>query len=338
MDPKSISKATNNLYIPVREAGNGVCGDIIFCVRTRSAARSPMSDPEAQSPGVVAVKLPRREMSRELIANEINALRRIQSCLGTSSTTTISKHFPALMDCDPIKDGESGWLAVSAVHGFDLERLRVVATEIVQPLSGTHFPRRLTLPAIPEALMLSITKQLTEAMGWLHDVANMSHNDIFGGNVMLDVSATSNKGSSFTMPNVVLIDFDHAYLRGGDFTNGADRSHVYELIYTLDSAGRASSQKTDTLEDVIVPAHLMTWWGSFRNFLVINKDRYLEDKTASFAKFWERFGIEIDHRLENVSDEEQKLVLELIDRVVMKEDRFPSEERIREVLACLEDT
>ena len=285
----------------------------------------------AQGAALVAVKMISREMCRDRIADEIVALDRIRNVLTAAKNETMVKHLPTLIDFDPIKNGGSGWLAVSPVCGFDLERLRVAVTAIIQPSSENDAPRRCPLPAIPEVLILQVAKQLTEAVGWLHDVANISHNDVFGGNVMLDVSA-SNKEANFTLPTVVVIDFDRATLDPDNMAKGADRSYTYELIYMLDNAGRASSQETHVLEDVIVPRESMTWWDAFRNFLVINKGQYLQDESASFAKFWERFGADIDRRLEGITDEERRWVKELIDMVAKNEVRFPSEEKVREVL------
>ncbi|KAI4714285.1 hypothetical protein J4E89_001735 [Alternaria sp. Ai002NY15] len=267
-----------------------------------------------------------------MITDEIVALEGVRSSLATDKNNSVAKHFSTLIDYDPIEESGSGWLAVSPVCGFDLERLRVVVTAIIQPSLGTDLPRRFPFPVVPEVLVLHVAKQLTQAIGWLHDVANISHNDVFGGNVMLDVS-TSSKGPDFTFPTVVLIDFDRATLDPDNMAKGADRSYTYELIYMLDNAGRASSsQETNALEDVIVPKESMTWWDAFRNFLVINKGQYLQDESASFEKFWGRFGVDIDRRLERVTGEERGRVEELVDVVAEKEVRFPSEERIREVL------
>ncbi|KAI4682439.1 uncharacterized protein J4E88_005329 [Alternaria novae-zelandiae] len=331
MNPKSIYKETNELYTPIREAGKGTCGSITFCVCTSSAVTSSTTDSVAQSAALVAVKMISREMCRDRIADEIVALERVRSSLATDKNNSVAKHFSTLIDYDPIKNGGSGWLVVSPVCGFDLERLRVVVTAIVQPASETDLPRRFSFPAIPEVLILHVAKQLTEAVGWLHDVANISHNDVFGGNVMLDVSASS-RASHSTLPTIVLIDFDRATLDPDNMAKGADRSYTYELIYMLDNAGRASSQDTNVLEDVIVPRESVTCWDAFRNFLVINKGQYLQDESASFAKFWGRFGADIDRRVENISEEERRRVKELIDVVTGKEVRFPSEERVREVL------
>ncbi|KAI4621296.1 uncharacterized protein J4E87_006924 [Alternaria ethzedia] len=303
MNPKSIYKETNELYTPIREAGKAL----------------------------VAVKMISREMCRDRIADEIIALERIRNLFAADKNNTVVKHLPLLINNDAVKDGGSGWLAVSPVCGFDLERLRVVVTSAVQPSSEMDTTLRFPFPAIPEVLVLHVAKQLTEAVGWLHDVPNISHNDVFGGNVMLDVSA-SNKEANFTFPTIVLIDFDRATLDPDNMAKGADRSYTYELIYMLDNAGRASSQETNVLEDVIVAKESMTWWDAFRNFLVINKGQYLQDESASFAKFWGRFGADIDRRLENVTGEEWRRMKELIDMVAEKEVRFPSEERVREVL------
>ena len=330
MNPRSIFEETNELYTPIHEAGKGTCGSITFCVRTPSAASSSTTDSVAQSAALVAVKMISREMCRDRIADEIVALERVRSSLATDKNN-FAKHFSTLIDYDPIKDGGSGWLVVSPVCGFDLERLRVVVTAKIQPSPENDPPRRFPLPAIPEVLILHVAKQLTEAVGWLHDVVNISHNDVFGGNVMLDVSASS-KEANFTFPTIVLVDFDRATLDPDNMAKGADRSYTYELIYMLDNAGRASSQETNALEDVIMPKESMTWWAAFRNFLVINKGQYLQDESASFARFWERFGADIDRGLENITGEEQRRVQELIDMVAKKEVRFPSDERIREVL------
>ena len=331
MNPKSIYKETNGLFTPIREAGKGTCGSIAFCARTPSAASSSTTSSVAQGAALVAVKMISREMCRDRIADEIVALERVRSSLATDKNNSVAKHFSTLIDYDSIKNGVSGWLVVSAVCGFDLERLRVMVTAIIQPSSENDAPRRFPLPAIPEVLLLHVAKQLTEAVGWLHDVANISHNDVFGGNVMLDVSA-SKQGPDFTLPTVILIDFDRATLDPDNMTKGADRSYTYELIYMLDNAGRASSQEMNALEDVIVPKESITWWDAFRNFLVINKGQYLQDESAGFAKFWGRFGADIDRRLENITGEERGRMKELVDVVAEKEVRFPSEERIREVL------
>jgi len=331
MNPKSIYKETNELYTALREAGKGTCGSITFCVRTPSAASSSTTSSAPQCAALVAVKMISREMCRDRIADEIVALERVRSSLATDKNNNVAKHFSTLIDYDPIKNGGSGWLAISPVCGFDPERLRVMVTAIIQPSSENDPPHRFPLPAIPEVLILHVAKQLTQAIGWLHNVANISHNDVFGGNVMLDVSAW-NKSPDFTLPTVVLIDFDRATLDPDNMAKGADRSYTYELIYMLDNAGRASSQETNVLEDVLVPKESMTWWDAFRNFLVINKGQYLQDESASFAKFWRRFGVDIDRRLESITGEERGRVKELIDVVAKKEVRFPSEERIREVV------
>jgi hypothetical protein len=184
--------------------------------------------------------------------------------------------------------------------------------------------------------VLHIAKQLTEAVGWLHNVADISHNDVFGGNVMLDVSASNNR-SGFIMPNIFLIDFDRATLHPNDSEKGADRSFVYEFIHMLDSTGRASKGGMDALEKDTPSKDPKTWWDMFTSFLVINKGQYIHESSSSFARFSERFGAEIDRRLENMTKEEEQLVQGLLDMVIEREDRFPSEERIEEVLRQWEE-
>jgi serine/threonine protein kinase len=276
-------------------------------------------------------------MCRDRIAVEITALRRIHSTLVVSTNRNVARHLPTFIGADPIEDGGSRWLSVHPIPGFNLERLRVVVTHIVSSSSGASATRTLPFPAIPEVLLLHIAKQLTKAVEWLHNVANISHNDVFGGNVMLDMSA-SNKESGFIMPTVVLIDFDRATLHPNDREKGIDRSFVYELIHLLDGTGRASSRETDSLkEDTIVLEGLMTWWDVFTRFLAINKSQYLQEASSSSAQFRERFGVAIDRRLEDIADEEERQVQELLDMVVKKEVRFPSEERIRDALGQWED-
>ncbi|KAI4638685.1 hypothetical protein J4E93_009713 [Alternaria ventricosa] len=267
-------------------------------------------------------------------ADEITALERIRSLFSAEKNNTVAKHLPILINNDPVKDGGSGWLAVSPVCGFDLERLRVVVTSAVQPSSEKDTSRRFTFPAIPEVLILHIAKQLTQAIGWLHNVANISHNDVFGGNVMLDISASTQAPDfTFIFPTVVLIDFDRATLNPDNMAKGADRSYTYELVYMLDNAGRASLQETNTMEDAIITTkESMTWWDAFRNFLIVNKGQYLQDEAAGFAKFWGRFGEDVDWRLGNVTGEERRRVKELVEGVMAGEVRFPGDEEIREVL------
>ncbi len=332
MDPESAHEETKTLYIPLHEAGKGTCGNVTFCVRRRSTADSPKTNPIAPSPVLVAVKVPSREMCRDRIADEIIALQRIRSFFTADNNKIVSKHFPTLIDCDPIKDGGSRWLAVSPIRGFDLERLRIAVTEIVQSSSHTKILYDFPYPAIPEVLVLHITKQLTEAVGWLHEVANISHNDVFGGNVMLEVSVASSKRCSFTMPTVVLIDFDRASLEPNDVKRDADRSFVYELIYMLDSAGRAPSQEINPLMDAIAPKRMTTWWDVFRSFLVVNKSTCHQEESSTFAKFWKQLGADIDRRLEDMTDEEAQLVQKLLDMVLENKVRFPTEERIEKVL------
>jgi serine/threonine protein kinase len=173
---------------------------------------------------------------------------------------------PNLVDSDPIVDGGSRWLAVHPILGFDLERLRVVIAHIIQPSSPNSVTYSLSFPAIPEVLVLHIAKQLTGAVGWLHDIASITHNDVFGGNVMLDLSSWD-KGSDFTMPTIVLIDFNRARLNPNEQEKGADRSFVYELIHMLDRIGRASSQRPHELEDTSTPKRSPTWWDDFISFL-----------------------------------------------------------------------
>ncbi|CAN9345409.1 unnamed protein product [Alternaria alternata] len=217
-----------------------------------------MTNLTAQGPGLVAIKIASRELFRDRIAAEIVALRRIHSSFAAADDETIAKHLPDLVDFDPIVDGGSRWLAVHPIRGFDLERLRIVITHTIQPSSANSVTYSLSFPAIPEVLVLHIAKQLTEAVGWLHDIASITHNDVFGGNVMLDLSSWD-KGPDFTMPTVVLIDFNRASLNPNEKEKGADRSFVYELIHMLDSTGRASSQRAHGLEDNSTPKRSPTW-------------------------------------------------------------------------------
>jgi hypothetical protein len=78
----------------------------------------------------------------------------------------------------------------------------------------------------------------------------------------------------------------------------------------------------------------------FTRFLAINKSQYLQEASSSFAQFAqfrERFGVAIDGQLEDIADEEERQVQELLDMVVKKEVRFPSEDRIRDALGQWED-
>ncbi|KAG9193607.1 hypothetical protein G6011_03642 [Alternaria panax] len=331
MDLDSVYEETNKQYISLHEAGRGMCGKVTFCIRTPSSAASPPTIySTAQSSAIVAIKTPTRRMSRNSIAAEIIALRRAHSLFGAEDKT-VAKHLPNLIDFDLIKDGESRWLAVHPIRGFDLEQLRVVITHMVQLSPSTSATFNLPFPAIPEVLVLQIAKQLTETIGWLHDVANIAHNDVFGGNVMLDMSAWNNE-SGFTMPTIVLIDFNRASLNPTEREKGADHSSVYELTHMLDSTGRAISQRMHAPEDSSTPKRSPTWSDVFMNFLNISKDQYLQEESSTFAQFRERFGADIDRRLVEVTEEEVGQVQELLDMIVEKEVRFPSEDRIREVL------
>ncbi|RYN44516.1 hypothetical protein AA0114_g9932 [Alternaria tenuissima] len=332
MDPDSIYENTNNKYISLQEAGKGTTGQVTFCARRPSIVASPlMTNLTAQGPGLVAMKIASREMFRDRIATEIIVLQRIHSFFAAADDETIAKHLPDLVDFDPIVDGGSRWLAVHPIRGFDVERLFVVTTHIMQPSPASSVTYSLSFPAIPEVLVLHIAKQLTEAVRWLHDIANITHNDVFGGNVMLDLS-NWDKGPDFAMPTIVLIDFNRASLNPNEKEKGADRSFVYELIHTLDSTGRASPQRGHELEDTSTPKHSPTWWDVFISFLKINSSQYLQEKSSTFTRFKDQFDTEINRRLEEVTEDEVRQVQGLLDMVAEKEVRFPSEHRIREVL------
>lgn len=337
MDPDSIYENTNNKYISLQEAGKGTNGQVTFCARRPSLVASPlMTNLTAQGPGLVAMKIASREMFHDRIAIEIIALRRIHSSFAAEDNKTTVKHLPNLIDFDPIVNGGSRWLAVHPIRGFDLERLRVVITHTIKPSSPNSVTYSFSFPAIPEVFVLHIAKQLTGAVGWLHDIANIAHNDVFGGNVMLDLSSWD-KGPDFTMPTIVLIDFNRASLNTNEKEKGADRSFVYELIRMLDSTGRASSQRAHELEDTSTPKRSHTWWDVFISFLKINNSQYLQEKSSTFTRFKDQFGTEINRRLKEVTEDEVRQVQGLLDMFAEKEVRFPSEDRIREILEQRED-
>lgn len=337
MDPDSIYENTNNKYISLQEAGKGTNGQVTFCARRPSLVASPlMTNLTAQGPGLVAMKIASREMFHDRIAIEIIALRRIRSSFAAEDNKTTVKHLPNLIDFDPIVNGGSRWLAVHPIRGFDLERLRVVITHTIKPSSPNSVTYSFSFPAIPEVFVLHIAKQLTGAVGWLHDIANIAHNDVFGGNVMLDLSSWD-KGPDFTMPTIVLIDFNRASLNTNEKEKGADRSFVYELIRMLDSTGRASSQRAHELEDTSTPKRSHTWWDVFISFLKINNSQYLQEKSSTFTRFKDQFGTEINRRLKEVTEDEVRQVQGLLDMFAEKEVRFPSEDRIREILEQRED-
>ena len=337
MDPDSIYENTNNKYISLQEAGKGTTGQVTFCARRPSIVASPlMTNLTAQGPGLVAMKIASREMFHDRIAIEIIALRRIRSSFAAEDNKTTVKHLPNLIDFDPIVNGGSRWLAVHPIRGFDLERLRVVITHTIKPSSPNSVTYSFSFPAIPEVFVLHIAKQLTGAVGWLHDIANIAHNDVFGGNVMLDLSSWD-KGPDFTMPTIVLIDFNRASLNTNEKEKGADRSFVYELIRMLDSTGRASSQRAHELEDTSTPKRSHTWWDVFISFLKINNSQYLQEKSSTFTRFKDQFGTEINRRLKEVTEDEVRQVQGLLDMFAEKEVRFPSEDRIREILEQRED-
>lgn len=337
MDPDSIYENTNNKYISLQEAGKGTNGQVTFCARRPSIVASPlMTNLTAQGPGLVAMKIASREMFHDRIAIEIIALRRIHSSFAAEDNKTTVKHLPNLIDFDPIVNGGSRWLAVHPIRGFDLERLRVVITHTIKPSSPNSVTYSFSFPAIPEVFVLHIAKQLTGAVGWLHDIANIAHNDVFGGNVMLDLSSWD-KGPDFTMPTIVLIDFNRASLNTNEKEKGADRSFVYELIRMLDSTGRASSQRAHELEDTSTPKRSHTWWDVFISFLKINNSQYLQEKSSTFTRFKDQFGTEINRRLKEVTEDEVRQVQGLLDMFAEKEVRFPSEDRIREILEQRED-
>lgn len=337
MGPDSIYENSNNKYIPLQEAGKGTIGQVTFCARRPSLVASPsMTNLTAQGPDLVAMKIASREMLSDMIATEIIVLQRIHSFFAAADDGTIAKHLPDLVNFNPIIDGGSRWLAVHPIRGFDLERLCVAISHIVQPSSANYVTYSLSFPAIPEVLVLHIAKQLTGAVEWLHDIANIAHNDVFGGNVMLDLSSGHN-GPGFTMPTIVLIDFNRASLNPNEKQKGADRSFVYELIHMLDSTGRVSSQRAHELEDTSTPKRSSTWWDGFISFLKINKSQYLQENSLTFIEFKDQFGAEINRRLEEVTEDGMGQVQGLLDMVAEKEVRFPSEDRIREVLEQRED-
>lgn len=135
MDLDLINENTNKKYKLLQEADKGTAGQVTFCARRSSSITSPLiTSLTAQGPGLVAIKIASREMFCDKIATEIIALRRIHSLFAAEDNKTTVKHLPNLVGFDPIVDGGSRWLAVHPTRGFDLERVQVIITHMIQPL------------------------------------------------------------------------------------------------------------------------------------------------------------------------------------------------------------
>lgn len=235
--PTTIHIASDfaNKYLIINEAGQGNCGKVLFCVSASSASNEPKDS--RQSTAVVAVKTAQIGSLGLGLAQEILALQRIQSLLTGSQ---VEQQLPALVNYNlPAAEPRSHWLAINAIQGFNLVQLikaLILSAPVCSPKNS--LPHNTTsTPTLPATLMLHITQQLVQTVAWLHTTANIAHGDIFSGNIMLDISRCSFSTNPVILPSLVLIDFDGATLAPNDILRAADRSSVYEFLFSLGEIG-----------------------------------------------------------------------------------------------------
>jgi serine/threonine protein kinase len=313
--PEAVYDLTDKKYIPISPAGAGTCARLLFC----SAIPK-----QHQTPQLVVVKIPSDQWHRRLrLANEIKVLSHIRALPGSWE---IAKHFPTLISFASTEPSAARWLSMSPIHGFSLYQLKCVIQPLITPSSGERDPR----PALqlPQLLIFHIAKQLLWAVEWLHQ-EGITHGDIFDGNVMLDVSVFHQYDNddvwTWRLPNVVLIDFDVASLTPSDTSKMNDRAFVFQLLGVLCSL--VSLEDNTALSQVE-----LLWWDGFRHFLAASTVRSRHSVVPSFAVFRERFGGEIDRRLERVTEAETITTRLLIEDVMRREVKFPSEEEVGQAL------
>ncbi|XP_014562323.1 hypothetical protein COCVIDRAFT_32764 [Bipolaris victoriae FI3] len=294
-----------NKYLIINEAGQGNCGKVLFCVSASSASNEPKDS--RQSTAVVAVKTAQIGSLGLGLAQEILALQRIQSLLTGSQ---VEQQLPALINYNlSAAEPRSHWLAINAIQGFNLVQLikaLILSAPVCSPKNS--LPHNTTsTPTLPATLILHITQQLVQTVAWLHTTANIAHGDIFSGNIMLDIFRCSFSTNPVILPSLVLIDFDGATLAPNDILRAADRSSVYEFLFSL---------------------------GELMQVLIENRlDWGVRASTMGFKEFCAKFEGEMVRRVESGVDVDVEKARELVERVVaMSEVEFPGEEVVKEVL------
>ncbi|KAJ5023451.1 hypothetical protein PSV08DRAFT_364070 [Bipolaris maydis] len=303
-------------YLIINEAGQGNCGKVLFCVSAPSA--SDESNNLRQSTIVAAVKTTQNGSLGLGLAQEILILQRIHSLITGS---WVERHLPVLIDFDlPAAGPGSYWLATNAIQGFNLVQL-IKALILPVPVCGTEnslSQNTAPPPALPPTLMLHITQQLVQTVAWLHTTAKIAHNDIFSGNIMLDISRCNFSSNPVILPS----------LGSSDTLCAIDRSSMYEFLYSLGEISGLFTSCT-ILQDAT------EFWGELMQMLVENElDRGLRTCTMGFGEFCARFEGEMVRQVESGVGAERERAKELVERVVaMREVEFPGEEWVREVLA-----
>jgi serine/threonine protein kinase len=299
----NVSAMTDGKYIPIRTAGAGSCGTVVFCV----AAPSPSHILRASTPPELVVKVP-REMRRPNLAAEVQIMQRIHTT--TTTSPSMAQHFPRLLAADPETNAEGAcWLALAAIRGFSLSQLLCC-------IQNGQFFSECATPAIPRVLILHIAKELVKAVQWMHDSAQIAHHDIYDANVMLHVGTTSRGEEGFTMPTVVLIDFDNASFGPCEVVKAYDRAFVYEFLYVSGNAERVLNASASP--HISRPGD-ERWWEEFLECLYANKDHDLQADVLGSEGLMERFGEGIKKRTERITGEEKKQMERLVECVLENE-------------------
>jgi serine/threonine protein kinase len=311
----AVYDLTDNKYILISPAGAGICARLLFC----TAIPTPRQPPE-----LVVVKIPADRWHRLKLANEIKVLSRIQVLTGSLE---IAKHFPTLLSFASIEPQDARWVSLSPIYGFSLHKLRRVVQPFITPSSGERNLR--SAVQSPQVLTLHIAKQLLCAVKWLHQ-EGVTHGDIFDDNVMLDISEfrqhDAHRGVwTWRLPTVVLIDFVAASLTPSEIGKMNDRAFLFELLSGLFSLVSLDDNSFLSEAEVL-------WWDELRQCLAASSIRSRNRAVPSFEVFRKRFGKEIEWRVEGITEAERISVGLLIENVMMREARFPSEEEIEQRL------
>ncbi|EOA84474.1 hypothetical protein ACJQWK_07951 [Exserohilum turcicum] len=335
MASTNTPKDVDEEYVAVSRAGDGVCGKVTFCIR-----RPHASNDASQRTTIVAVKMAENEMRHANIAQEIQALQHIKDIMADARYADMQKHILTLLDFDPpVPNQGSLWLTTNAVCGFNLEQLAHTITNTARSSSNDVENDAVISPTLHATLILHIAQQLVQTVEWLHMVADIAHQDIFTGNVMLDMSA----GSASPLPTVVVIDFDCAVSHPSLEQRGADRSFIYELLHSLMLVGGSTSTDIgginimlSRLQDAASDAGFGRLWSHFVEVLAQNQNRVPRSNTMGLAEFQTRFAARIVALVQSVSHEDRQRVRRLGQRVMTRFVKFPGEEKIEAVLEGLE--
>ena len=301
---QTIQKIPTN-YIKVSKAGDGIFGDVFFCVRadtttfTESASIHNSGAKPNLAKKLVAIKVVSARTDLNL-SRELEIMQAIQTQV---QTLPAAQQFFQLIEWDTISP-HATWAVTSTL-----------------PMCCSMQELTLGIDSVPEETMWLVYTQLHEALDFLHNKCKppIAHRDLHQGNVLIGFSNPDALG----LPELKIIDFGlSSFISGKEaptFLMGPPRSvDAKRFLFILDNIVHAPGFKQwnratcNMAVEYSEPEGRTAMSYEFHQALNTQLGKLAETDFSFLQELWQQFGAFATQQVNSMSESTRKQIQDLV--------------------------